>query len=110
MYESNYDMYIVPAVKCSKQISRGRGKGGLATLWRKSLTKYVSQEKCDNFRIHATKFSFPSGPILIINAYFPCDPQKNSFDNTELITLLSDIRNVIFQSKCSNVVLVGDLN
>ena len=33
-----HDMYIVPAVKESSQISRGRGSGGLATIWHKSLT------------------------------------------------------------------------
>ena len=42
-FGDNYDMYLVPAVKTSENITRGRGKGGLCTMWRKGLTKYVSK-------------------------------------------------------------------
>ena len=31
-FGNNHDMFIVPAVKDSNQVSRGRGKGGLVTL------------------------------------------------------------------------------
>ena len=34
----NCDMYIVPAFKQNSQVSKGRGKGGLATLWDKKMT------------------------------------------------------------------------
>ena len=47
---NNHDMFIVPAVKSNSQISRGRGKGGLATIWNKALTKYVSKLDCENYR------------------------------------------------------------
>ena len=53
----NHDMFINPAIKDNSQISRGRGKGGLVTLWNKSLTKYVSKLPCKNFRLQATKFN-----------------------------------------------------
>ena len=107
---SNHDMFIVPAHKPTTQVSKGRGKGGLATIWEKNLTKYVSKIQCDNFRIQATKFEFPSGPLLVINSYFPCDPRTINFDDTELLTLLSSIHNVIVGSGCRNIWLAGDLN
>ena len=103
-------MFIVPAHKPSTQVTKGRGKGGLATLWEKNLTKYVSKVQCNNFRIQATKFEFPSGPILVINTYFPCDPRTINFDDTELLTLLSSIQNVTETSGCRNIWLAGDLN
>ena len=40
-------------------ITPGWGKGGLATMWKKRLTKYMGKIKCDRcdiFRIQATKF------------------------------------------------------
>ena len=80
-----YDMFIVPAHKDNFQVSRGRGSGGLATLWNKSLTKYVSKVKCSSYRLQATKFSFPSGSLLILNTYFPCDPRTINFDDEELL-------------------------
>ena len=106
----NCDMYIVPAFKENNQVSKGRGKGGLATLWDKKITKYVSKIKCENFRLQATKFNFPSCELLILNTYFPCDPRTNSFNDTELLGLLSDIQTVIMQSGISNIWLTGDLN
>ena len=46
-----HDMYIVPAFKEDTVVKPGQGKGGLATMWKKGLTKYVSKIKCDIFRI-----------------------------------------------------------
>ena len=103
-------MFIVPAHKENTLVSRGRGKGGLATLWDKRLTKYVSKIPSTNFRLQATKFCFPSGQFLLINSYFPCDPQTEHFDDTELLALLSDIESVIRSADCPNITLAGDLN
>ena len=106
----NHDMFIVPAHKDNNQVTRGRGKGGLATIWDRKLTNYVSKVKTENFRLQATKFNLPSGPLLIINTYFPCDPRTDNFDDRELLTLLSDIQNTVLQSDCNRVWLAGDLN
>jgi hypothetical protein len=77
------DMFIVPAHKENNQVSKERGKGGLATIWDKNITKYVSKIKCENYRLQATKFEFPSGSFLVINTYFPCDPRTINFDDTD---------------------------
>ena len=103
-------MFIVPAHKDNSQVTRGRGKGGLATIWDRKLTNYVSKVKTENFRLQATKFNLPSGSLLIINTYFPCDPRTGNFDDRELLTLLSDIQNIVLQSNCNRVWLGGDLN
>ena len=44
---SNHDMFITPAYKDNKQVTRGRGKGGLATIFDKKLTNYVSKIKTE---------------------------------------------------------------
>ena len=107
---SNHDMHIVPAFKDNSQVSRGRGQGGLVTLFRKELTKYVSKIDSPNFRILASKFAFPSISFLVVNVYFPCDPQVDQFDEKELITLLADLQIVIDKSGCFNVLIAGDFN
>ena len=109
-FGDNLDMFIVPAQKDNSQVTRGRGKGGLVTMWKKGLTKYVSKVSCTSFRIQATRFSFPAGSVLVINSYFPCDPRTDNFDETELLTLLADIRNATNKASCPNVFLAGDLN
>ena len=109
-YGDKYDMYIVPAYKSSAQVCKGRGKGGLVTMWKKSLTKYVSQVPCSNFRLQATKFTFLNSSLLVINAYFPCDPQVDDFDDNEILAALADIEVLIRQAQCSDILLAGDLN
>ena len=103
------DMFITPAFKTNSEVSAGRAKGGLCTMWKKGLTKYVSKIETKNDRIQATMFSFTACNILVINSYFMCDPRTN-FDDRELHNLLSEIRRVIEVSECQNVSLNGDLN
>ena len=103
-------MFIVPAMKDNNQVSRGRGKGGLATIWSKRMTKYVSLIKCSNHRLQVTKFNFPDSPIIIFNVYFPCVPRVANFNDSELINLLADINTSINSANCNNVLIVGDFN
>ena len=109
-FNSCHDMYIVPAVKDSSQVSKGRGVGGLATLWKKSLTKYVTRVETSNPRILASQFQFPDCPLLALNVYFPCDPRTSQHDLLELANLLSDIDTIVRSSGLNNVLLGGDLN
>ena len=103
-------MFITPAFKADNKVCRGRAKGGLATLWHPSLTKYVSKVKCSNFRLLGKKNSFSSGNLLVINTYFPCDPRKDDFDNSELLGILADTTNLINASDCPSILIAGDLN
>ena len=63
----NHDMFIKPALKDNTQVSRGRAKGGLATIWKKPLTKYASKVETNNYRLQATKFDFPSSSVLVLS-------------------------------------------
>ena len=109
-FNINHDMYIKPAEKDNTQVSRGRGKGGLATIWKKSLTKYVSKIDCINPRLQATKFSFPSSTLVVLNAYFPCDPRNSRYDDAEILNVLSEINNIVTNGGIHNFLLAGDLN
>ena len=99
-FGASHDMFIVPAHKDNTEVSRGRGKGGLAIIWKKSLTKYVTKIPSDNFRVQGAMFNFPDCDFLVINSYFPCDPRTENYDDTELINLLADIESLIRKSKC----------
>ena len=110
VFGDSYDMYIEPAVKPNSAINQGRGKGGLLCMWKKELTRYVSKIKTNNFRLQATKFSFPACPLLVINSYFMTDPRNNNFDDTDLLAILADIRLAIEQSQVTNILWGGDCN
>ena len=105
----NFNMFITPAVKDNNVLTRGRGKGGLITMWKKCLSKYVSQIKCENFRIQATQFTFPQSSLLLINLYLMNDPQHD-FNDQELLQTLAEINDIIRQNMHSSVLICGDLN
>ena len=47
-FNNAHDVFIVPAIKDKTQVSRGRGGGGLATIWKCSLKgPRTSQPKID---------------------------------------------------------------
>ena len=58
----------------------------------------------------ATMFRFPECPLLIINAYFPCDVKSSQYDLEELYNLLSDVDTIIRNNDFANIMLVGDFN
>lgn len=109
-FGDTHDMFIKAAYKSSNTISKGRGSGGLAILWKKSLTKYVSQIESENYRVQAAKFSFPESHFLLVNLYFMVDPQNDNFNDLELMNILSEIERIISASDCKHVLLAGDLN
>ena len=64
-FGDSFDMFITPAYKDNGQVCRGRGKGGLAIIWKSYLSKYVTQVKSNNFRLQAAKFDLPSQSLKI---------------------------------------------
>ena len=48
--------------------------------------------------------------MLIINAYFPCDPQTKNYDDTELLETLAEIKCLIQKANCDQLMICGDLN
>ena len=109
-FGDTHDMSIKPAYKNNANVTRGRGSGGLVTMWKKCYTKYVTSIKSEHPRILATKFNFPSADILLFNLYFMVDPQINNFNENELMLLLAEIERLVTLTNCSNILLAGDLN
>ena len=63
-FGDSYDMFIKPAFKNDFKISKGRESGGLVIMWRKTLTKYVTNIKNDLYQVQAVKFNFPPADFL----------------------------------------------
>ena len=56
IFSDKCDMMIIPAVKNNNIVTQGRGIGGLAIMWKKYLTKYVTKISSSTFRVQAMKF------------------------------------------------------
>ncbi len=88
----------------------GRGRGGLAQLALKNIAVGQARVKTKSPRIQAQILTFQTCKILWINTYMPCDPQLQLYDDTELLTTLNEIEEIITQSRNCDVIWAADMN
>ena len=93
-FSSDFELFFKPAVKSNTCLEQGRPKGGLFTAWRKNQVKKVTRLAVESFRVQGIILEYKNCNLLLINTYFPCDPQKqvlSDVEAAELHRLLSDI-------------------
>ena len=61
-------------------------------------------------RLQAQILTFPTCNILWINGYMPCDPQLQSFDDTDLVSTLSEVESLVTTHTTCEVVWASDMN
>ena len=89
-------------------IIEGRPTRGVAVLWRKSLSSYVSPLLVDDSVIGVI-LSNASSRVLLLNVYMPCDMQTlDALDNYR--SMLAKVGAILKEQNLSNVILVGDFN
>ena len=104
----NCESFIIPASKSNNCVSSGRPSGGLGILWKKSLNDNIKLIKHpDSLRAQAIKIC---GNYLLINSYFPNDPQTVNFDDFQLLKCIEDVRWFINSYPNHKVIFAGDLN
>ena len=104
-------VYSIGSFKDNSQVRRGRGKGGLAQIWPKSLDHHISRIPVPNTkRVQGSLISLPDSSILWINTYFPGDPGNDNLDEIELRSTLSGIRWLIDNTVHNHIMWCGDIN
>ena len=63
-----------------------------------------------HWRIQAAIVKLGVSSILLINTYFPIDPQSNNADYGDLLETLAIIKRTIDLNKSDHIVWVGDIN
>ena len=61
-------------------------------------------------RLQAQLLTFPTCTVLWVNGYLPCDPQQQTFEDTELISTLTEVESLINANIGCKVVWAADLN
>ena len=94
----DFDYFGLPAFKSNAVIHGGRPSGGLAILFPKKFSRYITHVTCPNSdRVHAIKLCLPNSSYMIINCYFPVD--RRNQDNDILLTVLQDINTLLTSVK-----------
>ena len=89
-------------------IVEGRPTCGVAILWRKSLSPYISPILVDD-RVVGIILSNVTSKVLLLNVYMPCDMQTlHALDNYR--NMLAKLEVIMKEHNVSKIVLTGDLN
>ena len=100
---------MIPAFR-EPGVASGRGKGGLVQLAERGLDVTRVRVQSNSPRVQAQIMTFPNCKLIWINAYLPCDPQLQHFDDTELIETLSEVERIVAASNDCDVVWAADMN
>ena len=106
---TDYHTYVVPAYRLPGTDS-GRGRGGLAQLSLRSTAVARARVASRSPRLQAQLLTFSTCTVLWVNGYMPCDPQLQAFDDTELLTTLTELESLITTNTGCEVVVAADLN
>ena len=103
-----FQILINPAVK--KHLNTGRPSNGMFIAFPDSIKNKVADVSPGFWRVQAVKISFNTSTLLLINSYFPTDPQRDNVDESDLLETLGHIKQVINMNPCDAVLWAGDLN
>ena len=103
-----FHLLINPAVK--KSLNTGRPSNGMFIAIPDSIKNNVEDVSPGFWRVQAATLSFQSSKLLLINTYFPTDPQRVNTDESDLLETLGYIKRVVDSNPCDGVLVVGDLN
>ena len=103
-----FQILINPAVK--KHLNTGRPINGMFIAFPDSIKNNVEDVSPGFWRVQAAKISFKYSKLLLINSYFPTDPQRDNVDESDFLETLGHIKKVIDLNICDAVLWAGDLN
>ena len=78
-----YKILINPAIK--KQLSTGRPSNGIFIAFPDSIKNNIIDVSPGFWLVQAVKITFKFSHLLLINSYFPTDPQRANLDESDLL-------------------------
>ena len=82
----------------------GRPKNGMFIAIPQCFKDNVVDVSPKSSRVQSVIITNDSVKTLLINTYFPTDPRKEDFDESELVILLSDIADIIDENSFDQVI------
>ena len=104
-----YSTYVTQAYRLPGT-ANGRGRGGLVQLCLRDTAVPRTRVATKSPRLQAQVLSFPTCKVLWVNGYMPCDPQLQTFDDSELLATLAEVENLIVANAGCEVIWAADLN
>ena len=91
----------------SASIVQGRYSGGVALMWKSSISQYVKQIELDAYWCVAVEICIESTKFVILNIYMPyqCHEHEDLY-----LEKLGFVKSFIDELNCTNFVIIGDFN
>ena len=104
----NYQVFIKPAVMSGHD--KGRPKNGMFVALPLTVKNQVEDISPDYYRVQVLKVHFKTSCCVIVNSYFPCDPQTQGREDPELLETINSIKSVLSRTEFSSIIWAGDIN
>ena len=101
-------LFIKPAV--SNGHDRGRAKNGMFVAFPECPKNQIEDVSPEFYCVQVLKIKFKTSCCVLVNTYFPCDPQTLGQEDPELLETLQVIKNLIEKANCETVIWAGDIN
>ena len=88
----------------------GRPKNGMVIAVPKLLQGMIKDVSPQSYRIQSIILTLQPCKILIINTYFPTDPQTSDLDESELLMVISEVRRITENNDFDQIIWTGDMN
>ena len=103
-----FNSFLLPATKKNENVNFGRPSGGLGIFWLKNLSNNVRVIKHpDSNRVQGIQLF---QKYVLINVYFPNDPNVLNFDDFDLLKCLEDITWFFNEFPDNKFIIGGDFN
>lgn len=103
----DHHVFFKAATKASLD---GRPKNGMFIAVPEHLKEIAKDVSPPSDRLQSLTLKFDACTILLLNTYFPTDPQITEFDDTELQVLLAQIKDTIEDNDFDQLIWTGDMN
>ena len=88
----------------------GRGKGGVAIIWKNDIECNIKSIKCISKRLCAIKVTVNEFSFILFNVYMPTDPGNGNYVIAEYKDVLQEISVILLNSDTQVFILGGDWN
>lgn len=108
----DYLAHVVCGIDECNGILPGRPSGGVAVLWKKKLSSYISKIKPLSFhrRICAIRLTIGNCDYIICSTYMPNDTYSMTNVSSEFSEVCNQIDTLISSETANHFILAGDLN
>lgn len=107
----DYEYYGISGVDANIKILCGRPKGGVAILYKKSLSRYVEHIKLENRRMCAIKLNMANNfSCIVFNVYLPCDSFSNNVACSLYTECIDYIEGKMSSLDSNSFICCGDFN